>query len=188
MGYLPASEDAGDISSLRVLADKLLLQVGWHLHQCRSAQHRTLWSTVAPHTQLQLCKHICLCFRKACLFISCTWQYANSLNQPKSSLAEMPLSISMQSCCCLKTDLTVEGNPGTTFDMAALPAPTSISFRLSLADALHPRNKVCASYCAVRHAGPRASSAPTLHTKAHRRLSVELMTGKRERERSSIET
>lgn len=111
-----------------------------------------------------------------------TWQYANSLDQPKSNLAEMPLSISMQSCCCLKTDLTVEGNPGTTLDMAALPAPTSISFRLSLADALHPCSKVCSSYCSVRHARPHASSAPTMHTKAHRRLSVELMTGKRERE------
>ena len=37
---------------------------------------------------------------------------------------------------CRQTNLTVAGNPGTTFDMAALPAPTSISFRLSLAAAL----------------------------------------------------
>jgi len=37
---------------------------------------------------------------------------------------------------CRQTNLTVAGNPGTTLDMAALPAPTSISFRLSLAAAL----------------------------------------------------
>lgn len=51
---------------------------------------------------------------------------------------------------CRQTNLTVAGNPGTTLDMAALPAPTSISFRLSLAAALQEHSVLRSLACCTR--------------------------------------